>query len=694
MKGSKRRYTEIECEAGWEVDFNVWLSNIVTLLCFGHRGGAVSAPLAKADIEKMLLQGLKSPSSWADAEHIVVQNAGKDNESRVVTFDARRKWQDVDNDVLDFMSLLMDDYHLVRDYGSCLAKLLLDSDYWTLTYDIMPSTGYAKPRMVFTQTPTNILTGVRNGWLKIPRPSDPWCMGIAFTLMAIDATRLSIDVIPPLEDQGADRASSQVMGALKSWLAQIRELHANPMFYLTQGPNLFHHLHRRWRTPVFEEAWRTNRNGRTKLETWAAMSEEIYAEPLHTLLRFIADCANSGTLDTIAGVKEIRWEWGGFVPYHSIELENPIPDLCRIHKSNLVQGVIEEAALDGRSPFETNGIACPAPLGWEFTDNVRVHSGGQQEPWTEPLSVGDWVRILGSTPKLKERITTVIGRLGNTSASSGWDVGEIDARGANFALTDGHGYSRSPEAMVLGLTPCLPVSNDLTLRLGQYFEYAWNVFYDENTEKRIEVWPIVVKGRYGAHALDAGYERSIIPAGMNMGERDLRRLSPKFQMKDGFAADILRYWVQKGAAANGFVDIGYGPPNIGDTNVRQSFWDPYVTGGDPRKIASEWGIAMKDYIRPAEEIAYVEPAPGDIFLHRIIVARSVRNEWKQYGERFSYIRPVVFTSVVDFDDSIDTSTPPSKLEQVIDYVNRPDSTGSPALDKTLQHEAGPAKEAE
>jgi hypothetical protein len=240
------------------VNTNAVFSNVINAYIWGNRRGSRAVTLTPKAARQFLRFALRDPDYSRNIRHRLSEMVDKDKER--FSFDSRKMFDTLNDEVREMILILLEEKSLIRDYGDCIASQLLEIDGWTPEYVVAPSLGYPRARLKFTANNPADGPSVTDGYLKLPTPNSNWSLGIATTLMCIDAPRFDADLIPKLENVGRDDLKGLPMGQLKSVILQIVFIMAFGELYLAQAWKLSQAPHTRLFNKAYDltYAWETS----------------------------------------------------------------------------------------------------------------------------------------------------------------------------------------------------------------------------------------------------------------------------------------------------------------------------------------------------------------------------------------------------------------------------------------------------
>jgi hypothetical protein len=418
----------------------------------------------------------------------------------------------------------------------------------------MPSTGYARKHLTFSANgyiPGSVTAGKpsgesetdpqrakrnheyykkvrRNLLFKLPSPLSDWSKSLGKIALLLDSPKYGADNMAALNIEGTigshslrDRGQGRFLAYDKlrkdlagfffcySWQAMV--LHARINYKLVekikdaalkQAPSWSHHMERWW-------------------DAYKSISEL----PIHGVFSPISSALNSNnTIQSEHGIHELffstcphSYTIGAFPPVGStvdsdfVESENvSAPTETQI--TEFIQEIVLTA--DGHDIL----MSSTDPLGHaedpESSKALRtVRTMIATQELVSPIIAWHYI----NSTQIKDNAIAATKNLKWVNPSLKLD--ELKARSADFALTDGHKYSRSVGNVVLGLTPALSKGNNKLLGFDVRYEDRFNLGKEDNRgdNDAIKYSILAVEARADNPQSAVLIEREYIPTGMNMG---------------------------------------------------------------------------------------------------------------------------------------------------------------------------------
>lgn len=603
--------------AALAVKLPTMVSNVFELYCAGNRRPAFRATVTSSDLSEMQTSVLADPKKWIGLDTMISNPT-----------DAKERIKAMDRALRKMIAALQVPFELVQDIGKTNKTELVNTPGWSQQFFSTPSVGYARSKV--TMSAKSLLT--KDDSFKLESPTSPFSSAISRALFTMDRGRYTTELIPVVEKVGGHDARSLFGGGF-ALTDQIEEIASMLLLYAVQGTVLSAWANRRWEETSYQLAWVTEETARVALEARARAKDAIYAIPMHPLISYIANSMQTGRIETYQGDHDIT--------YRTTERPEQ-PD----NTSAMRTGICEEAIRDM--------VQCEPAL-WD----------GDEERQS-PISYGELFRLMRTWNRLTDRWPKIASKLGWTNLRG--DVGTIVARGADFILTDGLGYSGSPTAAVLGLRPVISIANIKVAGFARRYSSDWNI-----GEDRIKQSTLVVDGFQGDTCEDAFLERLFLPTGMWMGEDSVQVMYHSAVMQDPIGKRTVHHFSEK--SPSGYVGLHYTDSSVEarvgkDSNWIQTAWDGWAVGKDKDEVQTMLLVGYSTTgpngttsdVEPMENVQFYHRSR---FFHRFIAEISHDGELEWYNAYGQFCELQKFDGNVAFDDQISITTGTGELEAVI-----------------------------
>lgn len=618
------------------VDLQTMIGNVFGAYCAGNRRATFRSPLQPATI-RTLLNLANGPSvAWfaqTTTSMLQVDTKGKIDKLDTELRDLIVQLTSLPQSVADIGDVLM------AETSQCDVQTPVDNGLdWKCRYIVGPGLGY--PR-VYTRPSADSGVEKYDGTV-VPSIHNEWSLSIAAWLMNIDrgATTLAL-IKQPGELMGHD-PREQPFGQFYSVFQQIENMIQWLTLQLIQGCCLYPHVHYRLNRANWELAYATERRARPALDAWWENYEYLTAQPLHSLLTVIASAMRTGTVDTPMGTRDLLYLAGdGMMPK-----EHEDVGTSTAYNQSRMTRVLNAAIYDFGNPSV-------ASMNW----------GDPALSKKEYLTIGEAARLLRSLSTITKRWDAVATELGWKRLSG--DIGVVNARGADFIITDGRDYSASPIAGLLGIRPVISAGN---VKIGGYsarYESAFNI----KKGRRIQYSAMVADGYQGATGSPSLYERNVMPASMVMGEGDISRTYASTMLSDGIGKIAYDWYTKKQPA---YVDEFYQAipapsPNILATpGLEVTDWDIYGSGDTPRQASDAYLSYYTGQTTPFGDGIIVETSTR--FYHRFVVKIARSDELANYDEMWNGVDPIGYEGDVLYDGEINISHSSTEIENIINSL--------------------------
>lgn len=697
-------------------DVRVGFSNVINAYLAGNRRAARVGGLDVETARKALILSYSPPDTWNNK----ILDAAASTDQLRSFFDARRKLEGLDLDARAFVVALRRQQELVLDLGDCgridLRSKPLDA-YWREEFVVMPGLGYPRPYMSLDPS---IWHGVGNsdavdaegGCGLLPHPTSPWCFAVALSLLALDRGRLTGDLVPEVERVGHQDAKSMPFGSLEAVETQIRSLQAVLVLYAMQGMLLVAHANRRLITRSYELAYALDESARPHLDSFMAACNTIWSLRMHPLISYVANSLQTGSIDTFYGSKELLYRYGSRIsdPVTSNVVSAssvaalgtsllPGTALCSVKDSELRHLALSHALRDAFIRLNIDGSVAQCDgqnWGWSFA-KTAAKSGSEMPKSPRPMSYIGAARLVAGMETITKHWSAVTSQLGWSDLKA--DVGLVQAHGADFILTDGLGYSDKPAAGILGLRPVIATGNVKVAAISVIVEEKFNAAGDgKASDSDIIFSTMVAIGQQGMTGSASHLERLYLPAGMWLGEPDVRQLHAERVELIDIGRDVVRHF--SGQQEQYTVMMYYDGNNPNPANgAYQTSWDPTAYGTRIADVQASWlkmmGPSGKAKTPDSKETQLVDAATTRYmsrldrqqFLHRFPVRMARPQFYELYNSIGSFIRAVAFNGRVLFDDEITTTVNTADVEIIINCAPPTAATGVATIDDALTRSA-------
>lgn len=638
MQPVKGRQIELAGHTVVGVDIATMLGNVFGAFCAGNRRSTFRSALRVETITELLTAANSALPRWF---------AGTKNS--MIQLDTKAKISELDASIREFVEELTQLPEFVNDIGArllsetagCDAPTPIDDGLsWSCTYVVDPAVGY--PR-IYTKPGASSGVEKFDGTI-IPNIHGTWSLSIAKWLTSIDRGTLTLSLMKPAGEMKGHDPRDQPFGQLFATIQQMQSILEWLTLMLVQGPCLYTHIHHRLNRPIWELAYMTERRARPALDAWWESYEFLESVPLHTLLTPIANALKTGTIDTPMGTRELIYLAGE-------DTEPPA------HKAMLkTKGSYAQSRM--------TRVLNAALYDFGSSDTSELRWGVDAASAMPYLTIGTAARLIRSLGDISKRWDAISKELQWTRLSG--DVGQIDARGADFILTDGKDYSAAPYGGLLGLRPVLSAGN---VKLGGYavrFEDDFNI----RTGMTIRHSVMVVDGYQGATGIPSMYERSVMPASMLMGEVDVTRTYATTMLNDGIGTAAYNWYASKQTA---YVDEFYKevqnptPQLLATPNLEITDWDSFGVAQNPRDASAAFLTYYDKQTRPFGDGMIVESESR--FYHRFIVRSSRTTDLLQnYDPMWIEIDPVAQEGAVMFNGEVLINHSSADLEAIINAL--------------------------
>lgn len=625
-----------------DVDVGAMFSNLVNTYVWTNHKASRLAALNVTSVTSLLAEALRDPDRFG---HDILGLAIDD------MLDVKNLMRLTNEPgVREYIGALFRARKYVADVGQCHATMLEETDFWSKGYVAMPAGGYPRPYLDFS--PTLDMIGQDGSAALLPRPGCPWTTAVAVTLLVLDRSRITHQLIPEFGDNVEGRhPRSKPFGTLMQWQKQLSRIQAFAALYLVQGTLLYAHSHRRLLERALELAYAVDESSRPHIEVFKRIFESVLNIPMHPLVQYIASGLSTGSIRTAFGddlellyrmaPTEIR-SGGDFTgDYVCDRDDSEFRTLARVAAEREAFGT---AYYNKSASADQVNFSCPSKNWARLSEDAG------------PLTYGEFAAVIESIKTLTDQWDDVKSSLGWPSTTA--EVGKISAYGGDFILCDGSSYSDSPAAGLLGLRPVISAGNIKTAGLGLTIEQEFNTKGPLDSRDRIRFSIMVAEGNQNV-ASTAGrhFERLYMPVGMWMGEEDVRPLHPNGALDDPLGRDVLRYYKDR---AQRYVIQYYTDTNIAEGDMpdgaRQTDWDAEVYAEEAATVASRWVTMMDDQMRPADEMVYLTRVGGSKFPLRFPVRMTRPSYYTMYDSLGIRIHVKPFMGQVLYDGDLSALT--------------------------------------
>lgn len=477
----------------------------------------------------------------------------------------------------------------VLDYGPCLLNRLLSQAGSRRGLSITPASGWPRQHVLHTELASSMSviqpgheTSVmdRNNKQRklmraysLPSPGSNYVQVLARMLAEFDKHRLNFDAFRPEVGKklaggpGADR----LWGPAFSMIDMVQRLGVPAILWMISAVK-FHYMIgagvRAISKPFYANR-ATSKTGLAQVEEQEARMDQL---PIHPLLEYVGSAfmqtckllCPEGDAETrlipLATSADII-EFGGenYLPEWT---EDPCSSSAEISK---LEDGYREYVLDSVTGFETD--PCRS-AGWGWS--------AQSDPdW---ISIHRFVSAIFEDSEMLPLLNSMAkDHLGWQSMKS--ELSDFDARGSDWAITDGIACSKSPHHVLLGLSPALSLGNKKKLGIGVRMDQ----FFLE-ADRMQPVYTITVHGDVEPLTTGSALEKTYIPWGMVMGEPGTVHLGASADVIGAFPRHLIAFYGRK--PTDRYLRYGYSDidPLIlaasddwKSRGVRQSSWDPYAT---------------------------------------------------------------------------------------------------------------------
>lgn len=667
------------------IDPRIVLSNIVnTIISANHHPTSMRAldGIVMAGWFQQAIKYVKDDQDAADIAKMFSDDARRDDfKSPMKAF--LRQYAPV------VAALLLDPvYH--RDAGEEMRARLLETGDWDEVFVTSPSLGYPRRYLSFKYPLEDSmpLFGTSIGrvdainWAETmtkPVGDDLQSTSRVQTALARlcylwDRVFMNDQLIPEAVGLTKRDSREQFIGSSQAAISQQRYLTSLPLLYLLQYTVLWPQLTHKLEKHCYGLARSLYPRDEHALDVRDKMKTAVISRvPLHPILRMLVSVFDSELMmSTYFGTHDALQLPTG--------IQLPDTDAASGSRSSLAQLILvaslnEEYRLASIAGAARNEEwiraliqdAAPSIEPGYVRRHSAISAGSSFAAVAEDLA--RWARFVGLFPDHARRL--------GWGATSQLHLGELEAAGADFVLTDGDYYSRSPVMVLTGLSPSLPTINPMVNGFARRFASDFNTgpssdVFDtgDNGIARIKWSTLTVKPFITALEGDEALAHFYIPAGMSMGELNAETRYAGADVNDPIGKRVGNYYRTK--SPKGFVRIFVAKPESRQSRVAANL----------TRIYTDWETAIespKDPDGAQEELlaAYGSSNvdnPVDMLLYRpdwrmrvpVQMSRSNRYGWlNELGAVSEYFN---FDGNVAFDDNLDLPNDTGAIDSLVSLL--------------------------
>lgn len=659
MEGIQGAAIQLDVNVMQVVNADQAVADTVNAVCKLNRTGTLEPLISMAQLAELLDISNKSPSDWMryafqqsgakstgpltpDLASVVF--AGEVGQNRAVeALNYVIKW---------FFAQLLVDGIGRDDWGSCVFKDITEnSDATGLRAGtaLLPATGY--PRSILLAS-TQFFPGAEKAHL-IPHISSTAVSQLALLMMRLDMHkyRFSMFAPPEKDEHGIDVRRDKLFGESAGLIATINKLWEFSALYRVSAARMIYAFHSRIREKNREQYRERISTAMDAYELDVAAEKEFLALPIHPLGSYIENAFKTGQVETQYGEHPALWASKKTVMKNFVYADAPAMGVdADCGDSSALFALNYERYLKDLMNANILADGCIA-RGWDVI-NSRSEADEQFE------TVPSFMARIKGVKDLTASLTRFATELGWSAISA--DIGTLQPLGADFAYTDGVNCSRSVDAVLLGLTPCLSLGNIRARGLSIRFETAFGVGDDM---PRVSILPL--HGIMDITQNGAYIERSAIPFGMVIAEDNVTSVNTYSTNLSPFASKAKAYFQARMSSYPRHNYLNLEAP-ADSTVLFSSSWDVYglIDTSDKGLANDTIGLLKQQWLQMLAKANMAESAADGLFAVKMdgttFYAREVsvvtrENEYELLSHTGRWMATEPFQGIVQFNNKFDLS---------------------------------------
>lgn len=676
------------------VDLPTVIGNVFTFFCETNRRAVSLADVSGNDLDSMVEFCLKRPREW---------RFSADPKAHENFFDVRKYMDNLPEPARGIAKALTYDAIPWRDFGRCVKGQVSSECDWVTTW--VQATGLHTP--VAHVSPPGVVTATiescPDGFL--PSPAGTASEAIARALTRIDRGRFSLTGLVPRIAQIGDFARQDFgLASLALQGDEIEYLTATFVLYRLQLPILVARCQKRWYEKRHELGIRYTRRGRSAAEAYMEDLEYVARKPLHPLLAYIASGFNTGSFNTLVGVRDAIWRIGASVspgvPAASGIGLAPSDMPC---DPTLIEGNLGSTYMYTAVKLKMKAADC-GPMGWgrwERDATTTLHDPGgsaavrELEPaFMEHMSIPALAEMMRQDPALEAMLDRQHQALAWGDGPTA-DLDQLDLAGPEFTLLDGVAYSAPPHKSLFGLSPAISAASAQLTPVSEMVIRNWNGV----SNARLSSWVVTAPGHMDASVGAEAMARYYLPGSAILGEEVRVSHMSTVSDADPVGLELLRYYSmigRRGALPEEgkdptplFLDLfrplGYDDPRRLERGVVVNNWQTYVHAATQSDAARAWRSDLRQWLTPLEICDFWRATSDEGFHTRSPVLEAHRGYSLSYSELGDFLtRPDISRGLVIDSDPIEISHADSALGAVTEILP---TGGSKAIPKVEEKKA-------